>query len=139
MRQVQDEELSALLDGELEPQRAEQVRARIEADPALRKEFGALVRLDARLRGMAAEAAFVPDISFPGNAGDKASALRWPVGIAVVLALVTIRFLPKLIVSPVFGLGLQVAACAAISFIIIKMAMDPDLPRAAAVSGGMRA
>ena len=139
MRQVQDEELSALLDGELEPQRAAHVRARIEADPALRKEFGALVRLDAGLRGMAKEAALVPDISFPVNAAGNVSALHWPVGAAVVLAVIMIRFLPKLIDSPVFGVGLQVAACAAISFIIIKMAMDPDLPQAAAVSGGMRA
>ena len=49
MTQVREEELSALLDGELEARRAEEVRASIAADPALRDEFAALARLHAGL------------------------------------------------------------------------------------------
>jgi anti-sigma factor RsiW len=126
MKEVQDGELSALLDGELDSQRAEVVRAAINADPALREEFDALARLDARLRSAAEEAAFMPDVSFPAAAARQASAWHWPAGVALVLALIAIRFLPKLAELPLFGISLQVAACAAVSFIVVRMVRETE-------------
>jgi anti-sigma factor RsiW len=130
MRQVQIEELSALLDGELDPGRAEEVRAGIEADPLLREEFAMLVRLDARLRGAAERTGFMPEVSLPVDATSKASVRRWPIGIAGVLALIVARFLPKLTELPLFGFGLQLAVCAAIVFIVIAMARETEPPLA---------
>jgi anti-sigma factor RsiW len=49
MKKVQEEELSALIDGELSPQRAEEVRLMVQADPALRAQFAVLGKFDAQL------------------------------------------------------------------------------------------
>jgi anti-sigma factor RsiW len=130
MRQVQIEELSALLDGELDPGRAEGVRAVIEADPLLREEFAMLARLDARLRGAAERTGFMPEVSLPVDATSKTSARRWPIGIAGVLALIVARLLPKLAELPLLGFGLQLAVCAAIVFIVIAMARETEPPLA---------
>lgn len=126
MRQVRDEELSALLDGELDPQRAEEVRACIEADPALREQFSALTQLDARLCRAAEQARFMPDITFSAAPVRTTAAWQWPAGLAAVVALVGIRLLPKLVELPLFGLALQLAACGAIAFIVIRMVREPE-------------
>jgi anti-sigma factor RsiW len=126
MRQVRDEELSALLDGELDSQRAEEVRACIEADPALREQFNALMQLDARLCRAAERARFMPDITFSAAPVRETAAWHWPAGLAGVAALVGIRLLPKLVELPLFGLALQLAACGAIAFIVIRMAREPE-------------
>lgn len=126
MRQVQKEELSALLDGELSPQRAEEVRARIEADPALREQFDALVHLDARLRRAIEQVAFIPNVVLSIGRASEIPAWHWPAGIVVVLVLIGTRLLPKLAELPLFGVGVQVAACAAISFIVVRMAREAE-------------
>jgi anti-sigma factor RsiW len=126
MRQVEEYELSALLDGELDPQRAEEVRACIESDPALREQFNALKQLDARLRRTAEQARFVPEIAFPAEPAGEAPAWQWAAGLAVVTALIGVRLLPKLVELAVFGLALQLAACAAIAFVVIGMAREPQ-------------
>jgi|SRR5690606_33942725 len=139
MKKVQNVELSALLDGELDSQRAEVVRSAINGDPALREEFDALAQLDARLRSAAEEAAFMPDVSFPAAAARQASAWHLAAGVAVVLALIVARFLPKLTDLPLFGIGVQVAACAVVSFIVVRMVRETE-PLAAPVFGkGIRA
>ena len=126
MKQIQDEELSALLDGELDAQRAEEVRARIKADPALRKEFDALARLDQRLSYAAEQAAFLPELSFPEKAGTERPAWHWKAAIVVVLALLVARLLPKLAELPLIGIGLHVAAIVAISAIVMTMARETN-------------
>lgn len=60
MNGVDPAELSALLDGELPPDREAQVRAAMEADPALRAGYERLSRLDAAWSAAAASAAFRP-------------------------------------------------------------------------------
>ena len=139
MTQVRDEELSALLDGELDARRAREVRAAIEADPALREEFAALAGLDGWLRGAAEEAAFMPDVAFPAAVASEAPAWRWPAGVVVVLALVAARLLPKLAELPLFGIGLQLAACAAIALIVVTMARDTGPPATPAFGKGIPA
>lgn len=126
MRQVQEEELSALLDGELDSQRAEEVRALVQADPALREQLDALAMLDARLWRAGAQAAFSPEISFSAGAVSEAPAWHWPAGLVVVLALIVVRLLPKLVELPIFGIGLQLAAFAAIVLIIIGMTRESE-------------
>jgi anti-sigma factor RsiW len=130
MRPVQDEELSALLDGELDPQRAEEVRTLIHADPALREEFGALLRLDARLCNAVEQVAFEPRVTFPAPAVSATRAWHWPAAVSMVLALVGIRLLPKLVELSLFGFGIQIMACAAIASLVIRMAREPE-PQAA--------
>ncbi len=72
MTQVHDEELSALLDGELDEREAARLRARIAADPALRREFEALQRVHDRLGEAAEQLAFMPDIVVPQAAMSSA-------------------------------------------------------------------
>jgi anti-sigma factor RsiW len=134
MRQVEEYELSALLDGELDPQRAEEVRACIESDPALREEFDALKQLDGRLWRTAEQARFMPEISFAAEPAGEAPAWQWTAGLAVVVALIGVRLLPKLVDLAVFGLALQLAACAAIAFVVIGMARERE-PLAVPVLG----
>lgn len=124
MKQVEDEELSALLDGELNPERAEAVRAALGADPALGKEFDALSQLDARLRDLVEAEAFMPDVTFPIPVTNEAFVRYWPAGIAVVAALIVARFVPKLAELPLFGIAFQLAVCAAISFIVIRLSRE---------------
>lgn len=126
MRQVQDEELSALLDGELDPRRAEEVRALIQADPALRAEFDTLAKLNAQLSVAAEQMAFMPEVSFSATATSKTPSWHWGAGLAVVLALVVVRLLPKFVEQPVFGIGVQLAVCAAIAIIVLGMARESE-------------
>jgi anti-sigma factor RsiW len=58
-------ELSALLDGELDPARARALEALIAADPAVAAQFEQLKRTDARLRSAASDVAFRPAIRLP--------------------------------------------------------------------------
>lgn len=126
MRQVQDEELSALLDGELGSQRAEEVRAMIQADSRLLTRFESLQKLDARLWRAGEQAAFNPDVSVPADAVSGTPVWQWAAGIAVVLSLITVRLLPKLVELSLLGLALQLAACAAMVFVIIRMAHESE-------------
>ena len=126
MRRVQEQELSALLDGELDIERADEVRARIKSDPALRREYELLARLDARLSRAAADATFVPDVTLPVHAPRKISFKEWTTGIAVVLALITVRFLPKLIDLQILGVAVQLAACAGIAFLVMRLANETE-------------
>ena len=58
-------ELSALLDGELDPARAREVEAMIAADPALAAEFERLKLADGHMRSIAEAAAFRPELRLP--------------------------------------------------------------------------
>ncbi|MCX7011938.1 MAG: hypothetical protein NTW86_05120 [Candidatus Sumerlaeota bacterium] len=65
MKPIDPMELSALLDGELSPERADQVRRAIAQDELLRREYEELAALDADLRARAQAATFAPRVSFP--------------------------------------------------------------------------
>lgn len=121
MMQVHSEELSALLDGELDAERAAHVRAMIEADPELRREYAALAQLDARLRHAAEASAFTPHIT--GSLGNVPSRARWcwVAGAAMVLGLLIVRFLPKFIDVTALSLCLQIAAWAAMLVVMLRL------------------
>ena len=70
MKPVLPEELSALMDGELDADRAREVETQVAADPHLRAEFSRLVETDAHWRAAAATAVFSPAVPRPPtNAG----------------------------------------------------------------------
>jgi anti-sigma factor RsiW len=122
VKQIRDEELSALIDGELDPPRSEEVRARINADPALRERFDALMLLDRRLSLAAEQAAFVPQLSFFAGVETRRPILHGRAAIILVLALLVVRLLPKFAALELIGTGLHLAAVGAVAFIVIVMA-----------------
>jgi anti-sigma factor RsiW len=111
MKPVQPEELSALLDGELDSERAREVEMQIAADPQLRAEFDALSWADARWRAAAATAVFAPAVELPTRAG-RASWIAFAA--ALTGGLVCLRVAPKLVESLAFGFGLHAISFAAL-------------------------
>jgi anti-sigma factor RsiW len=79
---VDPAELSALIDGELPPERAGEVEARLAQDPALRAEYEALRANDARWRQAAGAATFVPTINLGRT---REVPLPWLAAIVLVL------------------------------------------------------
>ncbi|MDZ7668201.1 MAG: hypothetical protein U5Q16_01840 [Gammaproteobacteria bacterium] len=116
-----DEELSALLDGELNAARAREIKARMAADPALARRYAALAQADSQFQAAARGLDRVPlpdsilalldeqDQSPPDNirtlqprrAGSWVSGVEaLPLALAASLALV-VGFLAALLVGPV--------------------------------------
>ena len=62
MLPIDPAELSALVDGELPPARAAEIRAAIAQDPVLRQTYEQLVALDADWKSRASAAAFRPRV-----------------------------------------------------------------------------
>jgi anti-sigma factor RsiW len=104
VKPVRPEELSALLDGELRPERADEARAQLSADSAMTNEFKMLARLDSRWRDLAAAAQFEPQVELPR----LHSLSRWSVAVAGVLILIGIRLAPKFLDLAIIGLALNV-------------------------------
>jgi anti-sigma factor RsiW len=107
MTRIDPAELSALLDGELPPERTAQVRAAIEADPALRAEYEQLCQSHAAWSEAAASAAFRPQL----RAVRGRSLRLLAQGACGALALLVVRFAPKFAPSPA-GALLPVAVLA---------------------------
>ncbi len=98
MKPISSDELSAYLDGELDPQRTQEVRQALASDPALQAEFATLHRLDAKLREAALDAQFVPAVKLPAHMPLPARGIG---GLAALVALlVVIRLVPKLFSLP---------------------------------------
>jgi anti-sigma factor RsiW len=100
---VQLEELSALIDGELDPRRAAEVEMQIAADRELRAAFEVLRDLDDRWRASARTAAFVPQVRLPARA-------RWNgrfMTLAVAIALVGVRAAVRMIDTTTIGFAFQ--------------------------------
>ncbi|MBZ0214065.1 MAG: hypothetical protein K8H99_09720 [Nitrospirae bacterium] len=68
------EDLKAYLDGELSPQRMEEVRAALEADPALREELEFMRLMGFEIKRMAAE----PHVAGVEGALGRLRGFRWP-------------------------------------------------------------
>jgi anti-sigma factor RsiW len=95
---LEPHELSGLLDGELDPNRAAEVRRAVDADTELRAEFDHLSTLDRAWSLAAARAAFRPKVILPTSRGTPT---RQAVALALSLAvLLAIRFLPKMMDFP---------------------------------------
>jgi len=126
MNPVQPEELSALLDGELDAARAAEVRAQIQMDPALRLEFEALSANDAAWRAAADSGAFVPAVSLPVEA-EAASASgeggAWLTALAVAMGgLVVVRAVLKLAGSDALGFALPTVSLLLLIAVVVWLA-----------------
>jgi len=130
MRLVQPEELSGLLDGELEPERAREVEMQIATDPMLRAEFEAMSETDAIWRASAGAAAFSPDVALPADARGAG----WLAVLAVSIGgLIVTRIILKLAGSNALAFGLPAISLMLLLAAVVGLArMErraiPDLP-----------
>jgi anti-sigma factor RsiW len=134
MKPVDPAELSALLDGELSPERSREVEAAIASDPELRTEWEQLRILDARWRSAAATAAFRPQIfaeqacretgqTTPGGRLSPALDIWF---LAVLAGLVIPRFLPKLTDLPLLSIFLHAAALVVVAMYVGRASATLD-------------
>jgi anti-sigma factor RsiW len=93
MTRIDPSELSALLDGELTPARAAEVRQAIADDPALRREYEELARLDDDLKAHAREAVFQPRVEIPQRLRGPRPHVAWIAPLLVIMSL-ALRLLP---------------------------------------------
>ena len=111
-RPVEPHELSGLLDGELDAQRAAEVRRAMEENAELRAEYDRLCMLDRTCSTAASQAAFKPGLALP-----HARTRRVPLGIALGLGLIvllTARLLPKVVSAPAYGVAAHLLMMAAV-------------------------
>ena len=106
MNPVSPEEISALLDGELGPGRAEEVRRAIAADQSLQRLFQQHYAFDVDLRAYSQELMFRPQVSVSNY---SLLVIRRVFNTALILLMV--RFVVKVIPSG-FGIGLEIMALA---------------------------
>ena len=93
MKRIDPCELSALLDDELTPERAAEVRQAIADDPALRREYEELALLDDELQTHAREAVFQPRVEIPQRLRGPAPHVGWFLPPLVIMGM-ALRLLP---------------------------------------------
>ncbi len=123
MRPVSPEELSALLDGELPPDRAQQVRSAVNGNEHLRHLYEELAATDKALASLSSTAQFEPRVWLP-----QTSPLLGPPVFTVALGLLAVRILAKVLPqAPGFLLqGLAIALLAAWLFCRFLPALPAD-------------
>ena len=114
MKPIDPMELSALLDGELSPERADQVRRAIAQDELLRREYGELAALDADLRARAQAATFAPRVSIPEAMSIPDAAATFPLPIVLGALVFMAARLALKAAPPVLATCLEVFALALI-------------------------
>jgi anti-sigma factor RsiW len=97
MSSIDPAELSALLDGELHPERASVVRQAIVSDPVLRAEFEMLKRLDCTIAEAAAAAAFEARVIIPEEVPQSHLLRSVAAFVPALCALLVVYLLPKLL------------------------------------------
>ena len=133
---IEPHELSGLLDGQLDPQRAAEVRRAIEVDPGLRAEFDRLSALDRAWSLAARQAAFRPQVAWPRDRG--APALRVAAVALALGALVAVRLLPKVLDSAfVHAMALHGLVLAGLVAGLVWMARDIDTHDSATTQPGL--
>lgn len=116
-RPVEEFEVSALIDGELDPTRAAEVRRAIERDPGLHAQFLRFAAADRAWAGAARSAQFVPAVVRDAVSPWPSRARAW---VVTALALVTVvgRMVPKVLpvdlVAAMLVHGLVLAAVIAV-------------------------
>lgn len=127
MNPVQPEELSALLDGELDPRGAREVEAQMAAQPELRAQFEALSAADAAWRRAAASAAFAPDVRLPASLDAPVvdTAGLNALGLSIV-ALIAVRIVLKLIGSEALTLALPALSMALLIGAVVWIAIREE-------------
>lgn len=106
MKPISPEEVSALFDGELTPDRAEEVRRAIVENEELHRLYQQMASADSALRSFAAACRFEPRLSLPNSAPVP----DFPI-YAVAFGLLILRIVGKILpFGP--GIGLQALAIA---------------------------
>jgi len=108
MKPIDPAEISALIDGELPAEHAEQVRRAIAEDPALRREYEEMVALDANLKAHAEAAVFRPRVVIAVE--PAASVPLVPLVIGCLLLRLVLKTTPLLV-----GTGLEI--CVLVFFV----------------------
>ena len=96
MRPIDPAEISALIDGELPPERAQEVRRAIAEDASLRRVYDELAAIDAHLTASAARTMFQPEVVLPGAVTGDSSRVFLTAMLLVVLRLVMKLASPEL-------------------------------------------
>jgi len=104
MKPVDPAEISALLDGELSPERTEQVRRAIAEDSELRREFDELSVVHTDLTRCAVATRFQPRLPFLKNTSPPAIAIVG-LGLAMLILRLTVKLIP-------LGVGVAVQSTA---------------------------
>ena len=110
MNPVQPEELSALIDGELDPTRAAEVQSQIEANSELRTVFRALSAQDDSWRTAARTATFVPQVHL--SRGGRSNG--WLLQLATTAALVGVRIAVRTTDTTVIAFAFQALVLVAV-------------------------
>jgi len=121
MKPVQPSELSALLDGELEVSRRQEVEAALASDATLQAQFLALKSADRQWRAAAHAASFQPQIDLKPRDSSRHSAVLITLGL---LALIILRFAPKFIDAMTFGIALHVVALVVLLYQLVVMLLE---------------
>jgi anti-sigma factor RsiW len=108
MKPIDPAEVSALVDGELPPDRAKEVRLAIADDQSLHRVYRELLAMDADLKLAAAQAAFQPRVVLPGAAGNFGAGM-FVAGVVLVLLRVVMK-----LTSPELAAGLATILLAAV-------------------------
>jgi len=117
MSTIDPAELSALIDGELDPERAAEVRAAAERDPVLKADLARLCDLDDACRAVASSAAFRPTVSVP--AARPAPLVMWLA--PALIALLLLRLAPVLLNLALFDLAVHVVALGVMLVWIVRL------------------
>lgn len=121
MKPVDPAELSGLMDGELTPQRAAEVRRAIAQDESLRQTYQQMTALDARLRKVAAGVTFRANLALAGSAGPQMMVV-----VLGAIGLLLVRIAAKL-VSPLVGNGLELVVLAAVvAWVLVHLARQSE-------------
>ena len=124
MNDLDPAELSAFLDGELDPSRARQIEALIAADPEARAAFDQLSLADHRLRSIAEAAAFRPQIRWPEPAVQSAAPWLVPPLVGILLAWSMGKLAPATTVSVIVSAAALVLFIAWLAPLALREARD---------------
>ncbi len=128
---VQEFELSALIDGELDPARAAEIRSAIAADPVLRAQYEYFAKADRAWAAAAASARFRPALPRDASAAPASRAQLLMTAMLVVILTagrLVLKIVPLELVVGVFIHALMLAAAIAATVRISQRAtasIDP--------------
>lgn len=125
---IEEFELTALIDGELDERRAAEVRAAVSRDPALRAKLEAMRSADSAWIAAAATALFRPAVHLPSHPRTSDPFFLVPILFAVCLA--AARMAAKL-VDPGFAAAMLlhgVMLAAALAFVFLWITRIPPRP-----------
>jgi hypothetical protein len=121
MKQIDPAEISGLIDGELDPARAAEVREAIEKNPVLRMEFEQLSKLNAACLKAGVQASFQAKVDLPSTADDLTHKLGKPLALTILLL---IYFMPKAINMFFIGIVVHAAVLAVVLWVIWRLCVQ---------------